>query len=751
MLKKLEFPETLEYSSDGDHLPIEFFMLTVPLCIRIDLKLGYFSSNAIRTLAYGFAQFIYNGGHLRIITNHFLSYEDKMLLIFDEESSNTVAEDEIKNLIENDLEGLAEILKNGDEHFFNCLRFLLKNDRLQLIPVKLKPDKLAHYKQGIMDDGTNQVYFNGSCNFTYKGLIENGESLSIARSWGEHSEKLKIQENALSIDRICKKEDTLFDYLSADQITEVIFTKSKDKNLEELIDDELNICDQLAKYPKLTKQLKRYTETFRHRIESEKQRLKEEKQKPKFPYTEGPRDYQNQAYKNWVANNYKGIFAMATGTGKTITSLNCALEIFKVKGRYNLLILVPSIALVNQWEGECKKFNFRNIIKVSSLCNWESEINNYFIKRKLGGTSSVVIIATYSSFIRPRFKTFFSLFETNDIIIADEAHNMGATSVLKVLPEIKQQLRIGLSATPERQYDDFGNSSLREFFNSQPPYTFNYSMAEAIENKVLCQYYYYPHIVHLKENELDEYEKITKQLAKYYSIESDSYTKNEIVEILLLKRKRIIHKAHNKLITFKRILKDEFERKGVIKNALVYVPEGDITEEIPDDPDFHINLLNRYTKAVRDIDKNITVTKFTSETKNREEILRKFSEGDIKVLTSMKCLDEGVDIPQTEMAFFCASTGNPKQFIQRRGRVLRRFEGKDFAFIHDLVVIPSFMDENDENFKMKQSIVKKELERVVHFSFLAVNKYHTFEILDEVCKNYKLNLFKIDKDITNND
>lgn len=751
MLNKLEFPETLEYSSDGDHLPIEFFMLTVPICKRIDLKLGYFSSNAIRTLAYGFAQFIYNGGHLRIITNHFLSYEDKMLLIFDEESSNAVAEDEIKNLIENDLEGLAEILKNGDEHFFNCLRFLLKNDRLQLIPVKLKPDKLAHYKQGIMDDGTNQVYFNGSCNFTYKGLIENGESLGIARSWGEHSEKLKIQENALSIDRICKKADTSFEYLSADQITEVIFTKSKDKNLEELIDDELNICDQLAKYPKLTKQLKRYTETFRHRIESERQRLREEKQRPKFPYTEGPRDYQNQAYKNWVANNYKGIFAMATGTGKTITSLNCALEIFKVKGRYNILILVPSIALVNQWEGECKKFNFRNIIKISSLSNWESEINNYFIKRKLGGTSSVVIIATYSSFIRPRFKKFFSLFETNDIMIADEAHNMGATSVVKVLPEIKQQLRIGLSATPERQYDDFGNNVLREFFNSQPPYTFNYSMAEAIENKVLCQYYYYPHIVNLKENELEEYEKITKQLAKYYSIESDSYTKNEIVEILLLKRKRIIHKAQNKLITFKRILKDEFLRKGVIKNALVYVPEGDITEEIPDDPDFHINLLNRYTKAVRDIDKNITVTKFTAETKNREEILRKFSEGDIKVLTSMKCLDEGVDIPQTEMAFFCASTGNPKQFIQRRGRVLRRFEGKDFAFIHDLVVIPSFMDENDENFKMKQSIVKKELERVVHFSFLAVNKYHTFEVLDEVCKNYKLNLFKIDKDITNND
>lgn len=751
MLNQIEYPKTLEYSSDGTHLPIEFFLLTIPLCKRIDLKLGYFSSNAIRTLAYGFAQFIYNGGHLRIITNHFLSYSDKMLLSTDEAIQNIVAENEIKNLVERDLEGLAEILKNGDQHFFNCLKYLLKSKRLELIPVKLKPDNLAHYKQGIMDDGTNQVYFNGSCNFTYKGLIENGESLGIARSWGEESERLKIQENVMSIDRICKKEDESFEYLLADQITEVIFSKGQDRNLDELIEDELNICDRLAKQPKLTRPFNNYTKTFRQQIEIEKQKKQEESQRPKFPYSEGPREYQKEAYEKWVANDYKGIFAMATGTGKTITSLNCALEIFKEKGRYNLLILVPSIALVNQWEGECKKFNFRNIVKVSSKCNWESDINNYFIKRKLGGTSSVIIIATYSSFVRPRFKKFFSLFDSTDIIIADEAHNMGATSILKVLPEIKQQLRIGLSATPERQYDEFGNNILRDFFNSQPPYTFNYSMAEAIENKVLCQYYYYPHIVHLKENELDEYEKITKQLAKYYSIENDSYTKSEIVEILLLKRKRIIHKAQNKLIIFKSILKDEFERKGVIKNALVYVPEGDITEEIPDDPDFHINLLNRYTKAVRDIDKNITVTKFTADTRNREEILRKFSVGDIKVLTSMKCLDEGVDIPQTEMAFFCASTGNPKQFIQRRGRVLRSYKGKEFAFIHDLVVIPSFMDENDENFKMKQSIVKKELERVVHFSFLAINKYHTFDVLDEVFKNYKLNLFKIDNDINNND
>ena len=240
MLSSLIYPKTLEYSSDGDHLPIEFFMLTIPLCKRIDLKLGYFSSNAIRTLAFGFAQFIYNGGTLRIITNHFLSYKDKVLLS-DMEFNSEFNEDKWKFATENDLEGLAEILKNGDQHFFDCLRYLLKTHRLEIIPVKLKPNRLAHFKQGILDDGTNQVYFNGSCNFTYKGLIDNGESLSISRSWGETSEKLKILENISSIDKICKKEDTGFEYLVPDQIIEIINETGKDKQIDELIDDELNI------------------------------------------------------------------------------------------------------------------------------------------------------------------------------------------------------------------------------------------------------------------------------------------------------------------------------------------------------------------------------------------------------------------------------------------------------------------------------------------------------------------------------
>ncbi len=371
MLSSIKYPATLEFSSDGKHLPIEFFMLAIPECKQIDLKLGYFSSNAIRTLAYGFAQFIHNGGQLRIITNHYLSIKDK-ILISDDEINSFAEEEEMKYLVEKDLEGLATILENGDQHFFDCLKYLLKHDKLQIIPVKLKPNRLAHFKQGIFDDGINQVYFNGSCNFTYRGLVDNGESLSISRSWGENSEKLKVKENIDIIERICKKEDFGFEYLSPEQIIAVIQLTGQDKQLNELVEEEVNIYERLSQHPFLKRALADYTMNFKKKVE-------EERHKPKFPYLEGPRPYQAEACRNWIANGKKGIFAMATGTGKTITALNCLLNEYNQSGFIQAIILVPTNDLQKQWIKEVKKFNINDIIVVSIDPDWKSQLSRLFL------------------------------------------------------------------------------------------------------------------------------------------------------------------------------------------------------------------------------------------------------------------------------------------------------------------------------------------------------------------------------------
>jgi ERCC4-related helicase len=190
-------------------------------------------------------------------------------------------------------------------------------------------------------------------------------------------------------------------------------------------------------------------------------------------------------------------------------------------------------------------------------------------------------------------------------------------------------------------------------------------------------------------------------------------------------------------------LKDEFKKRKNLKYTLVYVPEG--VESNFDFNDYSVEtdeenkLINEYTRVVSNTDDSVMVKQFTSNSINREEIFLDYEKGRTHVLTSMKCLDEGVDVPRSELAIFCASTGNPRQFIQRRGRVLRLHKDKIHATIHDLVVIPE-ISRNDNTFEMEKSLVKKELERVVDFADLAMNKTDTYDTLKDVLDHYNLNL-----------
>ena len=179
---------------------------------------------------------------------------------------------------------------------------------------------------------------------------------------------------------------------------------------------------------------------------------------PKFPFPE-PRNYQVEAYKNWVKNNYQGVFAMATGTGKTITSLNCLLNIYKETQTYRGLIIVPTIALVNQWKKECKKFNFSNIICVSSKTKWKDNLSFFSTASRFTNTSFIVIV-TYASFARPKFQHYLKQLSSETLLIADEMHNIGSPRVLATLENVQLNKRIGLSATPFRQYDEIGNKGI---------------------------------------------------------------------------------------------------------------------------------------------------------------------------------------------------------------------------------------------------------------------------------------------------
>ncbi len=746
MLYEVDWAEDGTYRPDEYNSPEKFFNDCLENSKEFDLQLGYFSSATISVLADGFASFISNGGKMRLVINHIVSDEDK----------NAISKGIHGGVIDCfDLSNFEELKKTFDEYqqqFFECLAFLIYNKRIDIRIIKPRNKKgIAHTKSGQFRDGDSTTSFTGSANFTISGLFNNLEEIKIDRSDSiDMMVQKRIDSQREEFDSIMKMTKRNIEYLSPDNLISAIQTNYGDKDIEELLDVE-------KKLRKLKKE--RAIRERQKRVDMVCEDFKEIE--PRFPYSSGPREYQKLAFENWKNNGQKGLFAMATGTGKTITSLNCLLEIYLRKGYYKAIILVPTITLVNQWEQECRKFRFSNIIKVySKNLTWRDEVERVRFNEKYRTERepevSYIVISTYASYSREKVFNVLNDFDKRKLLmIADECHNMTSGSLVKRLKNIPYLRRIGLSATPDRQFDDSGNTKLRKFFGSEEKYTYEYSMEEAIKNGVLCKYMYYPHLVRLTSDEMDAYVELSEKISKYFNYNTCTFDDpDEMLKRLLLARKRIIHKAANKLPAFIDIIEKRHGENGNLKFSLIYVPEGnkpdyiggtddfDKSEDIKDDEDAD-HLINIYTQAVTEIDERVTVRKFTSGQRDREEILDDFATGKLHVLTSMKCLDEGVDVPRSELAIFCSSTGNPRQFIQRRGRVLRTHPDKKMAELHDLVVVPE-VSPNSSSYRMEQSLLRGELLRVNNFALLSENPSYSETELREVMDHYGLNLYNND-------
>lgn len=743
MLKDCDWSIDRDYKTGSENEPLQFYLDGLANSNEFNLLLGYFSSSAINLLSVGFATFISKGGKMRMVINHLLSAKDKETILRVEENPN-----EIRVFDLNDVTELHRNLDEYDSHFFECLAFLISQKRIEIKVIKPKNGKgISHYKSGVFSDGQDSVGYKASCNFTYYGLSENIEELEAFLSWENGRSSKLIKRQLRLIDDYFAEKDEDVEYLPVSEIEVVLKDKFGKKDINELLVQEEQLLKKKASLilnPKL-----------KNRIASLFVNIETASKTPKFPYPEGPREYQKIAFENWKNNKQQGLFAMATGTGKTITSLNCLLEVHKKTGYYKALILVPTITLVNQWEEECKKFKFNSIVKVcSNSKNWKNDIAGILLQEKLSPTENIsfVVISTYASYARPNIFAELNQLQAKTLLIADECHNMGSPALLKLLPRVNCKRRIGLSATPERQFDEEGNKKLSSFFSSENGYTYEYSMQEAISKGVLCRYFYFPHLVSLTDAEMSDYLKLSLKIAKYFNPKKDGFVKNDpILTALLLARKRIIHKAFNKVSAFQNIIKEQYQKKGNLRYSLVYVPEGNDPndyfetdffsqkDETENDNDA-VHLINVFTKAVKDLDTRITVRKFISATNQKDNILEQFARGEIDVLTSMKCLDEGVDVPRAELAVFCASTGNPRQFIQRRGRILRQHSKKQFAYIHDLVVIPEVSPSSD-SYEMERCMLKKELVRVNNFASLSENSSHTVNVLLDTMNYYNLNLY----------
>jgi superfamily II DNA or RNA helicase len=737
MLNQLNYSPSSVYKTGKDYEPLHFFLEVLPHSKQFDLLLGYFSSSAIHVLSLGFAHFIANGGKMRMVINNILSEKDKQTL---EKAKNNQTNPDYSI---NDILQLKNSLDSYGEHFFDCIAYLIAQKRIEIVSIRPKNSNgIAHYKSGVFGDETHKVHFKGSCNFTASGFLENLEELDIRKSWIGDDNEIYIEDFTEYFESIFTKKASFAEYLEVEEITGIITNQFGNKDIDELLADELSLVKR--------KELKiRSNPLIEQKIEELNTILTKKVNEPRFPYPSGARPYQLEAYQSWVENDYKGIFAMATGTGKTITSLNCLLEIYKKQDYYQAVILVPTNVLIEQWTKECQLFKFNTIYKVSSKYNWQNELSTLRTIFTFDKTSqqNFIIISTYKSFFGDSFqKNYYLKLPSSTLFIADEAHNLVSSSSLPYLSNFRFEHRIGLSATPKRIYDEEGTEQLEAFFNDTSPYVTNFDMERAISEGFLCRYKYYPKIVTLTKEEMKAYAEITKKLVRLNF--SGDLKNNESAQTLLMQRKRILHKAENKIEVFKNILL-ELAEDDKLYYTLVYAPEGFSKKgekeiiEFDEDLEESIKVIDLYSQMLRETSPKTTTDQYTSNSKDKDFILKSFSEGSINVLLSMKCLDEGVDIPRTEIAIFCASTANPRQFIQRRGRILRKHTDKSMATIYDLVVVP-FPESGSEYFEMEKRIFKKELERVANFANLADNYYQAENSLQEVLDFYDININTIE-------
>jgi superfamily II DNA or RNA helicase len=438
------------------------------------------------------------------------------------------------------------------------------------------------------------------------------------------------------------------------------------------------------------------------------------------------REYQQEAVDAWFANDNRGIFAMATGTGKTYTAIGAVDQFLHSKTTPTLVIIaVPYTHLAPQWADSLSSWGYDRNWNLYGTANeaWRKDLSRLVSDLTIGVRDHAIVLTTHQTASQEDFRTTIERADCDKLIIADEVHGMGSEHHRTGLTDA-YQYRLGLSATPTRHYDDEGTAFLNQYFDDT---VYSYSLADAIP-EYLTPYEYHPIIVELTEDELSDYQSLSSKIGAEWNKEIPD---EERLTRLLNQRARIIKSANRKL----NALRDILNLISDPDHLLVYTNSQQIDD---------------VQRVLSDAD--IIHHKFTyqEDSEERAELLDGFERGAYDTLVAMKCLDEGIDVPATKQAILMSSSNNPKQFIQRRGRVLRRADdiGKEKAVIYDLVVVPT-TNPHRELRDSERTILENELRRFLEFADTAMNNASAINKIQPVCTAYELNLSDLREETTN--
>lgn len=663
--RDLKLPRVID-TADTDFVS-DFYTPLLSRAISYDRGVGFFSSSWIKSAARGMAELADNAGVARWITSPILSEEDWEAIKHGMEAQT----DEIlKQSLEDQISDLRYDL---EYHTRNTIAWMIADGLLEIrfaVPQgDLKGD--FHDKFGVLEDSDeNFVAFHGSQNDS-RTALSNYEAYTIDCDWLSDRDEEGVRHQQDRFRRLWEGE--------YENVKIYLIPKATKEQIAELRD----------------KDYRPYT----------------------APEAEDTgitlRPYQKDAIEAWQANGQRGLFEMATGTGKTFTALAATEAAFDRSDPPELMVIaVPFTHLAPQWEDEMESFDIGTPIYAYGTDNpdWKADLSKLISNLNLGVTDRGVLLTTHTTLSNEFFREQIHKHTGTSLLIGDEAHHLGSEYQQGgLLPDY--DYRIGLSATPERYFDEEGTEYLLEYFGGV---VYEYTLGEAIP-EFLAPYEYHPIIVELTAEELEEYRQLSRKLAR---VAHNEDVEDEIRERIAQKRANIVKSAENK---YER-LQSALDRLDPVDHLLVYTNPEQL----------------EYVQEILNAD-GLIQHKFTyhEDSGERERILNGFEDGEYDALVAMKCLDEGVDVRATKQAILMSNTGNPMQFVQRRGRVLRQFPGKEKSTIFDFIVVPT-TNPDVELIDSEKGILKKELRRFEEFAANAMNEVEARNKIGDLRIQYQI-------------
>ena len=697
------------YESPPHDLARDFYYPALSRATRYDRAVGFFSSNVLHKISLGLDPFALRNGKMRIISSPAnlsdadlaaISRGEEIRQILERTVTSTIATSEVRPSQLDRLRLLTWMVASGRLEFRLALR--MHDHRVGLF----------HEKIGVMlsddlpDDSEEWLTFSGSPNETLGGMEVHAESFPVHVSWIEGQREYAADER------------TRFTDVWSGEIAGIKVWSVEDWLIEPM-------RRAFGEREPRTEEWEHLRPAVTAMEPPPQEHFSREPAVPEMPSGLQLRDYQNAAIEKWFDQEGRGVFAMATGTGKTLTALAAATQLARIlnekKQALVVLVVVPLIDLVGQWADEAKRFGL-DPIELHGLAPPSERARARSALRRANSTSArgvafVITTAdslslTESSESAKTFHEILTGFRGAMLFIGDEMHSLGTTRRLSALPK-RAQFRLGLSATPKRHHDDEGTQELLNYFGEV---CVRISIYEAIHTYgALVPYRYIPHFVELSALEQRRYKQLSQQIASALAGNNEA-----ALDRAIRARSRLIAHAEQKMTLLRQLLKSGLSH---LQHQLIYVAEG--TPE-----DSSESQLRRVSQMLG-LEFGMKIDTYTGETpKDERPILqRRLATGELDALVAMKCLDEGVDIPEARIGVITASSQNPRQFVQRRGRLLRQHKpsGKTEAVIHDMIVLPPLELSNTAS---ERSLVANELARAAELAEAAFNAEARFAIQD---------------------